>query len=177
MKSKTLQSIILIIGVVMFYSGFARADSLKIAYFDLQTVLDQSKWGKQAADELKRKQESLRTKVDKKANTFKEMMEEFEKKRSLMDEAARTKKLKELQDAKREGEKTLMESSNELSKFSSELSAPIIKKILDIVKKIAQEEDYNYVFEAQKSGIAYASDKDDLTKRIIKELDKAGPRK
>lgn len=55
---------------------------------------------------------------------------------------------------------------------NAELTQPILDKINSIIAKIAQEENYTYVFDAVGGGIAYADTKYDLSKRIIEELNK-----
>jgi outer membrane protein len=139
--------------------------------------LQTSKWGKQSNDEFKVSGEKIKQEVDGKARAFKTAREEFEKKREVMDEKARNKRQKELQDMQSEGEKLIMESNAKLSKLSQELSAPLVEKIIEIVKRIGKDDKYDYIFERDKGGIVYANEKEDLTDRIISELDKVTPRK
>lgn len=165
-----------LLALVFFITTASAAWSLKIGYFDYQTVLDKSKWGQKAMRQLESKQKALKGKVDIKAENFKKMKEDFNKKRSMLDQKALTGKLKELQIAQREGEKTLMDSSAELRKLENQLSAPITKKIVDIINAIAKKDKFDYIFEQRMSGLFYANPGDDLTNRVIKELDKVTPR-
>jgi outer membrane protein len=121
--------------------------------------------------------EKIKHEVDEKAKAFKTAREEFEKKKDVMDEKARNKRLKELQDMQNEGEKLIMESNAKLSKLSQELSAPLVEKIIEIVKRIGKDDKFDYVFERDKGGIVFANDKEDLTERIISELNKVTPKK
>ncbi len=153
------------------------ARSLKIGYFDLQLILDKSKWGKQVRQEFKAKQKALKAEVERKAKAFKRSKEAFEKKKSLLDSKAKRQKLAELRRAQIEGEQLIYKTNAKLNKLSQQLTAPIIDKILQIVKKIGKSKGYDFIFEVQKSGMAYAKPKDDLTRTIIKELDKVAPHK
>jgi len=176
MRGKVLKTVV-VLTVLSLGSAFsARAASPKIGYFDYQTIIESSKWGKKAMGELERKQKSLKGQVDQKAEEFKRMREELEKKRTMLDEKALGSKLQQLQRLRREGERTLVESSAELRKLESQLSAPITKKIVEIVQSIAKREKYDYIFEQRMSGIFYANPGEDLTSRIIKELDRVTPR-
>lgn len=162
--------------VFLAFSGLSWAASPKIGYFDIQVVLQQSQWGKQSNEEFKRQGEKIKGDVDEKAKAFKAAKEEFEKKQAVMDDNAKKKRLKELQDMQQEGEKLLMESNTKLNKLSNELSGPLVQKILEIVKRIGRDDKYDYVFEREKSGLVYGNEKEDLTKRVIEELNKVSPK-
>lgn len=55
---------------------------------------------------------------------------------------------------------------------NAELTQPMLDKINGIIAKIAQEDEYTYVFDAVGGSIAYADTKYDLTERVIEELNK-----
>lgn len=55
---------------------------------------------------------------------------------------------------------------------NAELTQPILDKINSIIAKIAQDEDYAFVFDAVGGAIAYAAPKYDLTEIVIDELNK-----
>lgn len=151
---------------------WAASSSSKIGYFDMQLVLSQSKSAKDAQDQLTNEKKKLEASLDEKVKAFKTAREEFEKKKSVMDEAAKNKKTKELQDMGQEGEKLYMEAQSKLKKMESELMGPVLEKIKDIVRKIGRDDKYDYIFEKALGGIVFASDSNDLTKRISQELEK-----
>lgn len=172
MTKKMAVGIVLAVGLVLAVNGSARAVG-KMGYFDLQTVLDQSKYGKQARDEFAREKDKMKAEVDEKANAFKKARDEFDKKKGVMDEAAKNKKTKEILELQQQGEKFIVESNAKLNKLSNDLMAPIIDRVLEIVKKIGKDDKYDYILEVGKGGIVYATDKDDLTKKVTDELDKS----
>ncbi len=55
---------------------------------------------------------------------------------------------------------------------NAELTQPMLDKINSVISKIAQEEDYAYVFDAVGGAIAYGDPKYDLTEAVIEELNK-----
>lgn len=164
-----------VLGFFMVSSMAAWAASPKIGYFDLQTILDQSKSGKDASEEFKREKDKIKGEVDEKARAFKSAREEFDKKKSVMDESAKNKKIKDLQELQQQAEMLIMESNARMNKLSNDLMAPIIDKVLEIVRKIGKDDKYDYIFEAGKGGLVYATEKEDITKRIIQELEKSPP--
>ncbi|MBP8645703.1 MAG: OmpH family outer membrane protein [Syntrophobacteraceae bacterium] len=145
----------------------------KIGYFDIQVILEQSRAGKQAKEEFRVEKDRLKSEMDEKAKTFKQAKDEYDRKRSVLDDAAKKRKDKEMADLQQEAEKALMEANSKLNQLSTDLMAPIVDKILEIAKKIGRDDKYDYIFEAGKGGIVYANEKEDLTKRIIEVLDKS----
>ncbi|GLI35953.1 OmpH family outer membrane protein [Desulforhabdus amnigena] len=170
--------ILLVLGIFVVSSSTVwAASSPKIGYFELPTVLQQSRWGKQSNEEFKREGDSIKADVDRKVQAFKTAKEEFDKKKDVLDEKTKAKKIKELQALQQEGEKLLMESNAKMSKLSNELTGPLVDKVLEIVRRIGKEEKYDYIFEREKAGIVFADDKENLTRRVIDELDKVAPHK
>ena len=56
-----------------------------------------------------------------------------------------------------------------------ELSEPIFKKINDALKVLAEEDSYDFVFDASapSSGLVFADDNFDLTEKLLESLEKA----
>lgn len=151
--------------------------SAKIGYFDAQAISSQCKWVKQANEEFKKQSEVITADVNQKANAFKAAKEEYDKKSDVWDQKTKDKKQKELLGMAQEGEKMAQETNQKLGKLRSELFDPISNKMVEIVRKVARDQGYDYVFEREKAGLAVAPDKDDLTKKVLDELDKAAPLK
>lgn len=177
MRTQRIWVVLIAIFAVVLSAGSTHAASPKIGYFDLQAVLDQSQWGKEAKAEFAAKKAALQSEVKEKAKEFEESKQAFQKQQMMLDDKAKKEKLVELRQMQVEGEKLLMRTNAQLNKLSQELTKPIIDKIIEIVQSIGKKDKYDYIFEVQKGGLVYATDKTDLTKKIIKELDKAKPKK
>jgi outer membrane protein len=155
-------------------NAFAASGTIKIGYLDTNAVALQSNWGKKIIDDLKKEQERLASELDEKGKAFKAAKDEFDKKREVMDEKAKSKKQKELQDMATELEKLASDSSAKFNQLATQAKKPLFDKITEIVSRIARDDKYDFIFE--KASLHYASDKDDLTKRIAGELDKSSPK-
>ena len=177
MKTRASRWILLVLSVFLINgtSVCAAAAASKIGYFELMTVLQQSVYGKQMTEELKKEGEKLKADVDQKTGAFKTSKEEYDKKKSVMDESARKKKEKELQELQESAEKVLMESRAKLNKRQGEYLNPLQDKIMEIVRKIGKDDKYDFILERDKSGLFFANEKEDLSKRIVQELDKTPP--
>jgi outer membrane protein len=176
MRLRMLGRVLLVVGIIMVFSATSWA-AQKIGYFEMAVVLQQSKWGKQANDEIKRQQESMKADFNAKAMAFKTAKEEFDKKKDVMDEKARTKKIQELQALQQEGEKAYMESTTKMNKLTSELRGPVVDKIVEIVKRLGRDDKYDFIFERETAGLVFTNEKEDLTKHVIEQLDKASPKR
>jgi outer membrane protein len=175
MKVKRWSVWVAVLTVVVFAGTSLAAASPKIGYFDLQTILDQSKAGQDAKEEFKREKDRLMTEMDEKGKKLRSAREDLEKKKSAMDDSARNRKMAELQ---AEAEKYAMESQNKLGKLSNDLMTPIVDKALEIVRRMGKDDKYDYIIEVGKGGIVWATEKDDLTKKVLQELDRSPiPRK
>jgi outer membrane protein len=171
MKKKSMGWALLALGSIILFSTTATwaAGTPKIGVVDAVGVLQQSQWGKQATEELRKVAEKMDADLDQKQKAFGGAKEEFDKKQSVLDAKSKSKKEQELRDMQQEGQKFLMESKGKLN----DLQAALAKKVHDIVEKVAKDEKYDFVFE--KSSLVYSSDKEDITKRVAAELDKLPP--
>jgi outer membrane protein len=156
------------IGLLSVTTSWAAANP-KIGVVDAVGALQQSQWGKQAAEELKKQAERMDADLDQKQKAFGTAKDEFDKKKDVLDQKAKSKKEQELRDMQQEGQKFLMDSKGKLN----ELQGALAKKVHEVVGKIGKEEKYDFIFE--KTSLVYSTDKDDITKRVATELDKLPP--
>jgi len=172
MKKRSLVQVFLAMGAILIFSTsttFGASGSAKIGIVDAVGALQQSQWGKAAADELKKIAEKMDADLDQKQKAFAGAKEEFDKKQGVLDAKSKSKKEQELRDMQQEGQKYLMDSKGRLN----DLQASLAKKVHEVVEKIAKDEKYDLIFE--KTSVVYSSDKDEITKQVAKELDKLPP--
>ncbi|MFZ0927373.1 MAG: OmpH family outer membrane protein [Syntrophobacteraceae bacterium] len=161
--------------ILAFSVNAVRAAGLKIGYFDLQAAITQSETGKRFLQGMKSEEDQLSSALEQKGRAFMSAKDEYEKKKDVMDEKARSRKEKELTDMYTEVQKMRSESSAKLQEQANAARAPIIKRVKEITDKIGKDDKYDFIFE--KSVVYYAgNEKEDLTKRIAAELDKSPPK-
>jgi outer membrane protein len=174
MKMRTFFGNVLVAAAItlLFSVNAIAAGGLKIGFFDLQSAITQSATGKKFLEDMKKEEERLGLELQEKARAFTAAKDEYEKKRDVMDEKARTRKEKELTDMYTEVQKMRSDSNTKFNEQATAARAPILKRVHDIATKIGKDDKYDYIFE--KSALYYAgNDKEDLTKRISDELDKS----
>jgi outer membrane protein len=158
--------------LALSFSTYAAAAG-KIGVVDVRVVQSKSRWGEMIKQELKRQKDKLQADFEQKTKTFKEKAEEFEKKKAVLDEKSKTRQAQELTTMRQEGEKLAMESQSQMSRMQEQLIPPMNEKILEIARQIGKKDSYDLVLD--KSAVLFSSDKDDLTSKVISELDRATP--
>ncbi len=164
---------ILLVFTFLFYSNAidAAEPDVKMGYVDLQRALNECLAGKQAMMDLKVDAKRQEEELNLKQEELKKLKEEIDKKRSVWNEDVRDKKEREFQ-AKAEGFQGFFYKSNEeLQQRKKEREADIIQGLMSVMKEIAKEKGYTYVFEISAGGLLVAPDEVDFTEEVIEAYD------
>ena len=170
---KSLGCVLVAVGITLVFGVCAMAAG-KIGYVDVYGAAGQSKWGKKISDDLKKEEESLRGSLDQKKQAFVTARDEYMKKKDVMDAKAKERKEKELQDMAEELQRLANDAGNKLNEQKKVATDPLFKKIYEIANKIAKDDKYDLILE--KAAIVVPSEKDDITARVVSELDKTSPK-
>ena len=146
----------------------------KIGFVDLQAIQGKSRWGDMIRQEVKRYKDKTQAEVEPKLKAIKEKGEEFEKKRAVLDEKARNRQQQELQTMQQEAQRLLQEAQAQMSKMQDQLIPPFTQKLREVAQQIARKDGYEMILD-KAVVLASGSDKDDVTSRVISELDKVTP--
>ena len=149
------------------------AGSGKVGFVDIGAVQSRSRWGTMIRDEIKRETDKAKTTIEPKLQAFKEKREEFEKKRAVLDEKARTKQADDLGRMQQEAQRLIEENQRHMAQMQEQFVPPFRQKVMDVASQVARKEGYDMVMD--KAVLLYAGDKDDLTSRVISELDRVTP--
>jgi Skp family chaperone for outer membrane proteins len=157
--------------------AFALGDS-KVAYVDVENVLTQSKYVrtvvKTAEQRLEVEKLSERRKaIDVKLDEYTQITDELKRKSGVMTDDARKemegKSLTLIQEIERERSQL-----NEAMKtIEQEQMEPVLDEILKVVREVGFDEGYDLVLRGEV--VLYASDKADITKKVIARLDAKTP--
>lgn len=164
---KRLGLLLVVILSLVFTLG-ANAAATKIAYVNWQKALNESIAGKDAkadlADEIKRRQDDVNAKQEE----LKKLKEELEKKGAVLSKEVREQKEIELNRKSVEFQRSFIQSEEALKKKEQDSIKDIITEMEDIVRKIAKEKGYDFVFEKREAGIILGPVELDLTDEVIK---------
>jgi Skp family chaperone for outer membrane proteins len=149
------------------------ASTGKIGCVDLGAVQARSRWGDMIRQEMKRETDKAKVQLEPKANAFKEKVAEFEKKKAVLDEKARTKQQQELATMQQDAQRLIEESQKRVGQMQEQLIPPFKQKLMEVAKQVALKDGYDLIVD--KAVLLHVSDKDDLTTKVISELDKVTP--
>lgn len=163
-----MKKYIMFLAVSLSTVGWAEDLAVKIGLVDMNYALQNVDEGKKAKSNFEKEINSKKKEIQDEENAIKKLGEEFRKQSLVMTEEARGKKQGELQERvvklQEKGEKTRID----LQGREAELTAPIVKKIREIISRIAKEKKYTLVLQRNEDIIFYSEPKDDLTEEVIK---------
>lgn len=173
----------MIVGVCMVFAPQqAAAQSGKIGWVDLDRILQEYEEFKEAENLFQKDALLWEAEFDSLQNEYFTKLEEYRKQRLLLSEASRKEREEELALMEQNLFETKTRFEADAERRRAELTAPILKKIQDVVQRVAVEEDFDYVLNSsqiyttpvgiQFSPIMYAKDRLDLTDRVFEELSK-----
>ena len=156
---------------LLMASPLASAQAIKIGYFDMDRILNESKqWAKERDAFVKRGNE-LQKAFEKKAAELKALKESLEKKAGMLSEQARREKEREYQQKARELERMGQDADAEIKQMNKESATSFNKSLMIVIKKLGQEGKYTVILEA--GAVPYASKEIDITDQVLKAFDAA----
>ena len=158
----------------------ARAQSGKIGWVDLDKILNEYKEFKEAENLFQKDAQVWEANFDSLQSEYLSKLEDYRRQRLLLSDATKKAREDELAALEQNLMQTKAKFEGEAERRRAELTAPILKKIQDVVQRVAVSEDFDYVLNGsqnyltsagiQFSPIMYAKDKLDLTDRVFEEL-------
>lgn len=154
------------LALIFSLTSFAQAE-VKIAVVDLFKVLNESEEGKRSIGELQKMVESRQKSLEEKQKKIQSLREEYEKKKSVLNEEARKSKEEEIERLGRELQRTAADYQVELQKKQNEMTQNMLKEIRQIINEFAQKEGYSLVIERAEQLLIYVTPTIDITDKII----------
>lgn len=147
------------------------AGDIKVAFVDLQKALNESESGKKAFEHLQemynKEKEIIKVREDK----VRMLLTEITKQGLLMSENTRMEKEEEYKREKKNLDRYVEDSNNELLRKEKEMTQKILMEIINIVQQMGEKDGYTLIFEKRES-ILYANDTIDITNKVIEAFNK-----
>jgi len=160
----------LLIVAVLVLNGQALAADTKIAVIDMKQVLSTSTAGKRAEGIIKQKMDSLQGSFKKDEEELMNLQKEMEKKGSAWSDSVKQEKATTFQKKRRDLAVKQEEANQELKKLREQHVNPILKKLEEVVSKVAADGGYAVVM--PRNVVLYAADSIDISNTVISELNK-----
>jgi outer membrane protein len=150
------------------------AESVKVAVMDQQVVIERSKAGKRALEEMKAYQATRQKIINADDQELKELEQTIQD--SKLSEAAKQEKQTQFQAKLEAYQRRLADFNREIQQKQREMVAEYTKKVQDAAQVVAQREGYVAIIdrgnEAMIRIVIYYQQGLDVTDHVVKEFDK-----
>ncbi|MDR3567129.1 MAG: OmpH family outer membrane protein [Syntrophobacteraceae bacterium] len=164
-------SLLVVAGITFAFCTHAVASSQKVGFLDVAKVISQSHWGKQISNNLKGDQVQLTNAVQQQKEQFTSARDSYMKKRDIMDAKARARKEQQLEQMAAKLQKLLSDSQAKWTEEKKQAMEPLFKKMYEVANKVAKSENYDLVVD--RSALIVADPKNDISSKVISELDRS----
>ena len=148
---------------------FSAGTSLKIGVVNMERILRESKTAQRASDRLNEEGQRRQEEIEAMSRRFKTKLERFEKDAASMSEAERVNERRELAEMERDVTRRSREAREEFNQRRNEEVLLLQNRAARIIQDVSRREHFDLVLYE----FFYASDRIDLTKRVIDELDRS----
>ena len=176
---KTMKWAALALTAIVLTAGSVSAQ--KLAYINSQKIIATYKEAQDAQERLNKISAGWEEEAKLMQKQFQDLGEQLESQSLLLSDERKAEKQQELQTLYMKIQQYQSEKwgqSGELYKKQEELMQPIFDKINAAIKKISEEQSFDFVFDSINGNIVYASPKQiDLTDEVLAELERVCPPK
>jgi outer membrane protein len=137
----------------------------KIAVVDTQRAVLETEEGMRAQATLKKLFDSKQRELDKKQEDLQKEREDIEKQRSVLSAEAWQKRVESWQRDMAQLQSVFVDYNKDLQKKQGELTEPIFRRTVGLIKRLASTEGYDMVVD--KQAVPYVRGDLDLTDKVI----------
>jgi outer membrane protein len=167
MKFGTLLIAFLAVGIM----GAAESPEVKIGFIDMQKAIQTTSAGKKAKATLETEFNKKKKELESKEEALKKMGEDLQKKNLVLSDEVKAKKQQDFQQEMMKYRELVGKSQEEIQKKERDLTAPIIKKLQEIIADVARKDNYTMILEKSEQAVLWAKKDIDLTDRLVKEFE------
>jgi outer membrane protein len=154
-------------------SATAAAQELKIGYVNSERVLREASPAKAAQAKLEAEFGKRDRELNDQAVKLKTAAEKLDKDAPTLSEAERTRRQRELVEQDRDLQRKRREFQEDLNQRKNEELASVVERANRVIKQIFDQEKYDLILQE----VVFAGPRVDITEKVIKALNAAGPAK
>jgi outer membrane protein len=151
----------------------AFAQELKIGYVNSERVLREATPAKAAQAKLEAEFSKRDKELNDQATKLKAAADKLDKDAPTLSEAERTRRQRELVEQDRDLQRKRREFQEDLNQRKNEELASVVERANRVIKQIFDAEKYDVILQE----VVFASGRVDITDKVIKSLNAAGPAK
>lgn len=151
-------------GLLIGKATLAQNTPLKIAYINSAVLLQAMPERINADSALSKYTRTFQEQIELMTTEFQTKLQQFQSGERTMSEAMKEVKTKELQDLQARIETTQQSAQEKIQMKKQELYTPILEKADKAIKDVANEKDFDYIFDVNsQGGIVFSKEKYDVT--------------
>ena len=158
--------------VVVGLSSTTIAQAQKIVIIDTQRVITESIIGKAAKNNLEVEIKKGQAKVAALKADFERQRSDLEKQSAILSGSALESRREELERKQVEFQRVFQDIQEKLARSNDAEISKVVSQINELVKALAQEKEYQFVFERDRKSVLFSSERIDITDEVVKSLDK-----
>ncbi|MEI6517584.1 MAG: OmpH family outer membrane protein [bacterium] len=158
--------------VVVGLSSTTIAQAQKIVIIDTQRVITESIIGKAAKNNLEVEIKKGQAKVAALKADFERQRSDLEKQSAILSGSALESRREELERKQVEFQRVFQDIQEKLARSNDAEISKVVSQINEFVKALAQEKEYQFVFERDRKSVLFSSERIDITDEVVKNLDK-----
>lgn len=172
MKTSKLKTLAAAVALATI-AGTALAQDLKIGYVNSERVLREASPAKAAQSKLEAEFSKRERELNDLGVKLKAAAEKFEKDAPTLAEGERNRRQRELSEQDRELQRRRREFQEDLNQRRNEELASVVERANRVIKQIFETEKYDLILQEA----VFAGARVDITEKVIKALNSAGPAK
>jgi outer membrane protein len=143
-----------------------------IAIVDSQLILRESIIGKAAKANLEARIKKSQAKLEQLKGDFERQRADVEKQSKILSGAALEARREALGKKQVEIQRAFQDTQEELARANDQELEKVVSEIQAVVKEVAEEKKFRFVFEKDRQTVLYSSDRIDISEDVVKILDK-----
>ena len=162
------------LAVLFLVAGSVTAQDQKIGYVDTDYILSQMPEYKGIKQKMSSISSEWNSKLETMQNEIDKLKEDYQAKEILYTDELKKKKKQQIQNKVEQRQQYLDQkfgAKGEYFQKQKELLEPIQRKVFEAVNTVAQEQDFDFVFDrAQNSSMLYGLQEWNLNEQVLQEL-------
>jgi outer membrane protein len=168
---RKIGKLVFMVGAVCLFAwSTPTVSEAKVGFLDVQKLVKESKLGKQATKDIEKLTQAKEKEIGPRLKELNDLKTEVESATSKLSDAEKRAKVDEFQRLNKEYQRLVQDSKEEIARQDRERVAAILKKVEDVLVKVAKREKYLMIVK-DPNVLSYLDPSVDITNEVIKELD------
>ena len=170
MRTKNL---VVVLGCMVLVLAWCTASYAadRVGYINLQRLVNESKMGKDARDDIQKMRKEKETLLNTKLQDITKLRDFINQQGDKMPASERRDKVELLQKMSKEYQRLLADAKEDITREDRDLVGIILEKANDILKEVAKSKKFGIILK-DPNAIGYLDPEVDITDLVLKELDK-----